>query len=397
MEYEFYVTSNSPGELSSWVRVFIPELKERYPNSKIILALVPCPYASGQEFEVAKSIPGIDEVWTPRETIKTVLGLRSVKSKKKGAVIFLGGELWHALGLSWWLGLPRVAYLERWDILAPWFNALGFGFHNLSQRLPGWSKAASSVVGNLMVDVAAKMAPEKTESSVQRPPVLALFPGSRMMHLKSSLAPFLRIAEKVRDVIPQIRVILPLSPFLRTSDLQEALDRPFALGVERAKGQVDFDKIITDGGLQVEVISNGSYRAIQEMDVALCIPGTNNSEIASFGKPFVIALHRLAVIGGGGLFGLLELLPLPTSWKTYIRNRKKEKLSFIAPPNRIAQKRIAPEVFVQDSLDPVAEVLIDILQDSEHANAIGSELRLVMGEFGVARRFVQEVVTEVVD
>ena len=57
------IISNGPGELSTWVRPIVDNLNKINDSSKINdrlnftinLVLVPCPNATGREYEVAKS------------------------------------------------------------------------------------------------------------------------------------------------------------------------------------------------------------------------------------------------------------------------------------------------------------------------------------------------------
>ena len=62
MSFDLWITSNSPGEVSSWVGGVTPKLAELRPEWRTRLALVPCPYASGAEKRVAQTLKGVEEV-----------------------------------------------------------------------------------------------------------------------------------------------------------------------------------------------------------------------------------------------------------------------------------------------------------------------------------------------
>ena len=66
---EILITSNSPGEVASWLRVTVPALRRRLPGATITVALVPCPYATGAEKSVVEKLEGVDQVFSPWETV----------------------------------------------------------------------------------------------------------------------------------------------------------------------------------------------------------------------------------------------------------------------------------------------------------------------------------------
>ncbi|MCA9794410.1 MAG: hypothetical protein KC910_21530, partial [Candidatus Eremiobacteraeota bacterium] len=123
---EIILTANSPGEVGAWVRATVAEIKEIHPQARITVALVPCPFATGTEARVAEALPGVDRVLTPWHTMLGILGLRALPSFRRPAVVgYLGGELLHALGLGWRLGLPTVGYLVKPSFWGRYFNRVG--------------------------------------------------------------------------------------------------------------------------------------------------------------------------------------------------------------------------------------------------------------------------------
>jgi hypothetical protein len=59
MNFDVVIVSNGPGELSTWVKPLVTQISETLPEARIIILLVPCPYASGEEEKVAASFPGV--------------------------------------------------------------------------------------------------------------------------------------------------------------------------------------------------------------------------------------------------------------------------------------------------------------------------------------------------
>jgi len=108
--YIFMVT-NSPGEVMGWVKPAAEKLKEKQKETIITVVIPPCQYASGMEDKVAGEIPAVDYVVNPSQYLKYLfLGSKpsSFRQAKKGVIVFLGGDPFHALLLSKRLKLPAV-------------------------------------------------------------------------------------------------------------------------------------------------------------------------------------------------------------------------------------------------------------------------------------------------
>ncbi len=294
------LTTNSPGELHSWVRGTVAELKRRRPDLRVVVALVPCPYASGAEARVAARIPGVDQVLRPLQTVRLAMGIpdRSSRLQGRGVVVFMGGEPWHALLLARALRWPAVAYAVRAGALARCFARVGTLDPGIEQALRRQGVTRVRTVGNLVLD--GVEIPPELPSGPHRP-TLGLFPGSRGLHLRAALAVFLRTAELVRLEIPELECLLAVSPFVRREDVLRALERPLRLGIPTARGSLEGDRLRTEDGLEVEVLWGSPYEAMARMDVGLTIPGTNTGEMACVGRPMVVGLSASAPIPRGGL------------------------------------------------------------------------------------------------
>jgi len=201
------LTTNSPGELHSWVRGTVAELRRQRPELRIAVALVPCPYASGAEARVAAGIPGVDLVLKPLQTVLMSLGWRpaGLPWDQPGVVVFLGGEPWHAYLLARSLRRPAVAYAVRPFPLAGRFARVGTLDPGLADTLRDRGCAGVRAVGNLILDGVPEAA---GAGEGPHGPTLGLFPGSRCLHLQASLAVFLRVAELVKGRVPQVRCLL---------------------------------------------------------------------------------------------------------------------------------------------------------------------------------------------
>lgn len=385
---EIILTANSPGEVGAWVRATVAELKASHPEARITVALVPCPFATGAEARVAESLPGVDRVLTPWHTMLGILGLRKLPAVQRPAVVgYLGGELLHALGLGWRLGLPTVGYLVKPSFWGRYFTRIGLA-RAQDQEAAGHQ---ARFCGDLRVDGVQRNLPGLTRS--QTGPVLGLFPGSRAIHLRATLGVYLRAAEWIAERVPDLKVVLALSPFVDRASVEAAMARPL-LPLPVSRGEFVEAGLITERGLSVEVLWGKPYEAIERLDLALCIPGTNTAELACAGKPFLVTLHPLAQIGGGGLFGLLDRLPLGPL-KPYLRLRKQRRLRFTAYPNYLANEMIAPEILVADDLSNLCDQSVELLLNPEDRKRIGTRLQEAMGPPGAARALAELMVETV--
>lgn len=382
-------TTNSPGELSSWVRVASAALAGE--DVRMHIALVPCPFAAGGEFEYASSLPGIHSVLRPNETLRLLLGMPGFRPQN-GAVVYLGGDLWHATTLARRWSLPALGYLNRVSGRARQFARLAVPHSGLIAPLRARGvKSPIEVVGDLMVDGVSltQARPEARRRLGLRPEakVVGLFPGSRSVHLRAALPIFLRAADHLATRHPETEFLLVLSPFVNLAAAQQALDHPIDVGVERAYGRFGLRSLTTSRGTRVRVTQGRPHESMEALDLAISVPGTNTAELACAGCPMVTVVSARAPLPRGGVGGLMELLPVG---RLKDRLRVKEYLKFpygVAQPNLRAKKKLVPEVILEDSLAELVEVLSGLLTGDERRLRLAEELRELMGARGAGRRF----------
>lgn len=382
---DIVIITNSPGELSSWVRITIAKLKVTRPEIRIIIMLVPCPYASGKEEEIAKSIEGVDIVINPKEFVKFLFGIRLAKYAPApfGSVVFLGGDFWHALIVAKKLRYPSVAYsmkASRWN---KFFDYLGVQDEVIENEMAkmGFDKDKIVVVGNLMVEQ-AKPTEDKAQIAKKlglagSSPVVGILPGSRFYHVKESLPYYLKVAQELKEKFPAIQFLLGVSPFLSLKDLEECLS-PSKSGLEGAKGSLLAQDgglfIKTDSGLSVRVLQGMQYDVINLSDLVLTIPGTNTVEIAALGKPMIVASTWRAKIPRGGLTGFIGALPLGSFFRKKLLYWILKRIKFTALPNQIAKKEIVPEIIVEQEAREVTNVAQEILSNRQMRDKMSREL-----------------------
>lgn len=380
------ITVNSPGELLSWVAGTATEIKKRRPDLRVVVALVPCPFASGREMVVARELPGVDIVLSPGETAKAWFGAfpQRYRPAPEGVVLYLGGEPWHTLLLARPLGYAKLAYVVRDNNFWRYFDVLGLAADDLSEKLKRHPGVRLEHVGNMMVDaVASNVRAEELKCAADNgrdgAVTIGMFPGSRGIHLRVALGPFLRVAQLVRAQLPQSRFLLAASPFASREAVARALERPLDVGLATASGKLLGDRIVLDDGLEVSVIWGQPYRAMALLDVALTIPGTNTAELAACGRPMVVGVSSLVPFPRGGLGGLLDKLPLFSKFKRYLRLRSYRRHGYAALPNKVAGEMIVPEVLVEEDIGILTEPLLALAANPEQRQVSGARLQATMG------------------
>ena len=94
---DILILSNGPGELCTWVKPVVQELRQRFGEGqyRISVVLSPCPNASGQESEIARSYPEVDRVQDATYFFRFLLWGKTEARwdwRSKGIVLFLGGD-----------------------------------------------------------------------------------------------------------------------------------------------------------------------------------------------------------------------------------------------------------------------------------------------------------------
>ncbi len=94
MKAELILLVNGPGELYTWVRPLLRELRLLEPNLRIVLGLLPCPFATGYERGIAEKL-SIDDLASVAECLEFMAGGRKPKAfiGSSGLVLGLGGDV----------------------------------------------------------------------------------------------------------------------------------------------------------------------------------------------------------------------------------------------------------------------------------------------------------------
>ena len=404
-----FIMANSPGELVGWVKPAVEKLKEKQKKVIIIVVIPPCQYASGMEREVVENFPEVDLVVGPSQYLKYLfLGIRpsSFRGVKRGVVVFLGGDPFHAVVLSKRLGLPAVAYMQkpRWKRYFKKFMVL-----DQAAREKFMAKRAEEnkvfVVGDLTVDgIKLGMSREEGYSRWGLNSgnfIISILPGSRPEMVRYMTPFFLRAAELIKKELPKTQFLLALSPFVPKEELvsldESEVSKVFQGAKIKLKKENEKWKLITESDLEVLVVEGRQYEALNISHLIITIPGTHTLEAAYLGIPMLVTipLNKPEAIPLDGLAGLVRGVPLfGSSIKRWIVKWCAKRIKFTAIPNIRAGREIIPEIRGVIEAEDVAKEAIKLLRDPNGLARMREELREIAGGKGAADK-VANIILEV--
>ena len=108
MDLNIVLISNGPGELATWVKPLLKQLRQYLPQARVVVALVPCPHSSGQEKKYAQRLYGAYTI-APEETLRYLLTgtlPKGLALAKHGVILQLGGDTLFGVSFRWRSGFP---------------------------------------------------------------------------------------------------------------------------------------------------------------------------------------------------------------------------------------------------------------------------------------------------
>lgn len=385
---EYILTTNGPGELCTWVGPVMTALRKRAPASRIVIALVPCQFASGNEAEVAREM-GADEVSDVSDHLRLLATGRIPPAFQGngGLVIKLGGEVYHAVRVAARLGYPVYSYAFEPE----WNSKLARLFVDSPKTRErtlsrGADPARIEVVGNLVADAF------DPSNARPRDPVLLLVPGSRGFEVVHLLGAFLAAARRVVEAAGDIQVTWLRSPLLTPRQVDQAV----AGGKSRALGGVGArrvgERLVTEDGLEVLIAEGASrYPEMARATLAIAVPGTNTLELALAGVPALVVLptQRPELIPIPGPAQFIGLIPLvgPVIKRAGVRALL-PRYPLVALPNILAGREIVPELRGHVTAREIGEAAAALFTDQERLLRIRADLAAEMPPPGAAARLV---------
>ncbi|MBN3032991.1 MAG: hypothetical protein JW873_02740 [Candidatus Saganbacteria bacterium] len=353
---DIVLVANSPGELSALVKPVAEEFS-RDATRRLTLVLTPCQYTSGRENEFSRTLPGIARLVTAAEYKKWIFLRRRPPAafSKKGAVLFLGGDLAHAMLIARRLNYPAYAYIDERIAWKGFYKKFFVPDRSTYDKFAPLEKL--EITGDLMADAVAgleKWAPE--------PGVVTFLPGSRAWEIGYMTPLYGEIMALVKKEFPAVKFQLVSSPFVPARPIAGAKVIPF------------------------EALANSA--------VIVTIPGTNTAKLAARGVPMIVVfpLNHPEVIPLEGVADLIGKLPvIGKLLKRRVAEAANKRTKFFALPNQKADREIAPEI--RGVIDPagVAKKVIELLNDQAELKRMSAELAAAMGGPGAARKIAEEI------
>lgn len=386
---QVFITANSPGEISGWVRPVVEELKKKSPEASVTVVITPCQYASGAEMSVAEGTPGVDEAVRLWPLVR-----KSIFSKEKppkgSCVLFLGGDAFYAVLLSRTLKIPALAYMPK----PRWRGSISRYLvpdENMKSRFKkaGVADEKVEVVGRLeteSVNVSGTPSDIRSRKGLSDVEVVTLLPGSRPFELETMLPFFIKTAEAMNKLVEGRIYFLVFSPFANRDKITQILEKEGLLFTS--------DEIDTPGGCRVRMIWDGGHDIMSVSKLAVTVPGTNNLQLAAMGVPMLVVVpldnaHKIPV---DGIFGLLNADIPPIGYlKKQMLVRKARSLPYVSLPNIIAGKVIVPEMVDFIKPEDVAERAALLLSEDAVLEQMERDLKTVAGERGAAGRIADAV------
>ena len=387
---ELYILTNSPGEVSGWVRPTANAMAEARLGASVTLAVLPCPYASGMEKRYGEEIRGVDEAMT----FKSLWAARAPKGGRR-LVLQMGGDPMFGAALSAKLRARWAIYTAR----PRWRSRVDRYFVPDERSAERFRKARVAenkftVTGNLMFDsvpeVCASRAELKKEFGVpDGEEAVAFLPGSRPFEYRGGVGFFVRAAMKVLETGKKYNAFFPIAPTVDEDILERGLEDA---GLSWIGGRPE--EIIWNGPGRIRFIRGDGFRVIKASRLAVALPGTNNLQIASLGVPLLMVapLNEAENIPLDGLPGLIPLsMPGARKLKRRLVMWFNSREKFVSLPNRLAGVDIVPEHRGIMTPDMVADLVISLLDSPERLKKITDNYSRLSFERGAAVKIASAV------
>lgn len=404
---DIMILSNGPGEVTTWVRPVVRALRGQLGLNRdlvrISVVLSPCPNASGKEVQILQSYPEVDRVQGAEYFTNFLVWGKTATNwdwRKRGIIIFLGGDQFFPVVIGKRLGYQTVVYAEwsaRWHSLIDRFAVMNA---QVVEQVKPQYVHKFTVVGDLMVESQQSISAGESEGA-NLPTLIGILPGSKPAKLGMGLPLMLAIAEYIQVDYPQVKFAIPVAPTIDVATLASYADpdsNPVIALVNGATATLEQGEtapyLQTAKGLTVELRTEfPAYDWLSECSLCLTTIGANTAELGALGVPMIvlIAMQQLdAMRAWDGALGIIVNLPVVGTPIAKIintiayRTLGSRKLAW---PNIWAnQQEIVPELVGYLDAKIVAEFVKGYLQQPEKLTLMRSQLRQVRGEPGAAAK-----------
>lgn len=410
MNFDVLIVTNGPGELSSWVKPLVTEINNTLPEARILIFLVPCPYASGEEQKTAESFQGVHTVFSEKDTSLYLLSGKLPQNfnfQDKGVIIHLGGDQFFTVLMTWKTKFLSLAYTEKHIFWPSVIDKFLLPDQNLyaSARLRGIDASKITVVGNLMVDsVVSQMSPQEIRDRLglsTDKAVVSLLPGSKPFKVKYSTPFMLKIADYIAKKYPDVQFILSQSPYTPLFQIVGSVTDPDCISaLDGVSARFGRDKngnvLVTEQGTIINIVPpEFQYEAYQISDVAITLPGTNTAELAVLGIPMVVIFptDKPEKIPAEGLIGMISDIPLIGKYiKKMLIKHTLKRIKFTSLPNQRLGRLVTPELTGSVHPVEVSDSVVEILENPLIRREISLNLKKSMGSVGATKNIINIIV-----
>tara|TARA_Y100001968_G_scaffold247541_1_gene232009 strand:- start:4316 stop:5575 length:1260 start_codon:yes stop_codon:yes gene_type:complete len=401
------IISNGPGELTTWVKPVLNELKKLIHlkknnlNVSLRLALVPCPNATGREFQVAQNWHEFDLITTAAEFWQLLLKPSKLAHwPKRGIVVFLGGDQFWSILLAKRLGYKSITYAE-WVARWPRWNQFTAAMNQeVKENLSIKNQRNCIVIGDLMADIK-----NNSNSSINfsEDKWIAILPGSKKAKLSIGIPYFLEMADFIAKENSNVKLLIPIAPTTNLEDYlyfqsdQNPITKYYSSRIKNIK-KLDnsvFDYIIeTNKKTKIHILSNyPNYEILSQCILAVTTVGANTAELASINLPMIVVLptqHLGYMKAWDGIIGILAkisfinklIIILLKNW--YFRNKK-----YFAWPNIKAKKFIVPERIGDFLPKEIAKEVVILIDNQKALEDQKNNLSKQRGQKGASKKLAE--------
>ena len=386
---ELILLVNGPGELYTWARPLIAALRQQAPEARVVLGLLPCPFASGYERGIAETLE-VDAVVTVPETLEFIAGGRKpagFAKLQRGLVIGLGGDV----GFPGRVG-SRLGYAAwRYSFEPYWHKGLEKLFVHDSRTLEKALRGGASAteIGNLTADaLTLEDAPAK-----QAGLDVLLIPGSRGFQVTHLLPFFAGVAQAIRAALPDVRFHYPRSSLVSDADFAVALEAKKVADMGGVQLRLEGTDLVTPDGTRIALHDeNQRYGLMKNADLALTIPGTNTLELGIAGVPSIVCLplQKMELIPIENPLRYLEMLPIVGKpLKRKLVEMYLSRFTYFSLPNMIADEAIQLELRGDLSVAQISAAAVNLLEQPSERQRITVRLEATMPKAGTAQRLAR--------
>ena len=409
------IISNGPGELTTWVKPVINNLKKEILILKskkdikfhLRVILVPCPNANGNEYEIVRKWPDLDLVTPAKKFWQLLINPSSFRKwPNNGIVIFLGGDqLWSVL-LAKRLGYKCITYAE-WEARWPrWNSYIAAMNEQVKQRVPRKYQKRCTVVGDLMADVNNE---DQYSFEMGKERWIAILPGSKKTKLSIGIPFFLEMADHISSDRNDIKLMIPIAPTTNIKDFlyYQSDKNPLAKNytskiksIKRIKGSTFQYVLKTEKNVKIYLISiSPAYQILKKCKLAITTVGANTAELAAINLPMIVVLptqHLDLMSAWDGIFGIIGKIPILNkiiaicikNW--YLNNKK-----FFAWPNIKSKKLIVPERIGEIKPKEIADEAIFLISNENLLQDQRNNLIKERGQQGAVQKLTKLIINAI--